>query len=96
MLAPDIRERVPYPELFDERCFRGRLSALRCFEESRFVRFCDLISFDEVDAERGLGGRLVTRVEAAWGGSGKVPMLDVLRIVLGNAEGVPGELGLPE
>jgi hypothetical protein len=55
-----------------------------------------LTSFDEVDAERGLGGRLVTRAEAAWGGSGKDPMLDVLRIVFGRTEGVAGELGLAE
>lgn len=46
-----------------------------------------MISDSDVEAERGLGGRLETRVlTLLFGGSGNAPMLVVLRIVLPGAE----------
>ena len=47
-------------------------------------------SFDDVEADSGLGGRLVTRVEP-FGGRGKEPMLVVFLTVLGMPEPMGGD-----
>lgn len=89
----DPRARRPYPEL-RLLTFLSPVSALLCFEASRLglgvARAAAVGSFDDVDAERGLGGRLVTRA-APFGGSGKDPILVVLRTVLGMPVPIGGD-----
>jgi hypothetical protein len=84
-LVRDALGRRPYPELRDFGFFNP-LSTLLCFDESLLLLVVVCIGGgslgDVVDAESGLGGRLVTRTELL-GGRGKEPMLVVLRTVFG-------------
>lgn len=48
---------------------------------------------EAVEAESGLGGRLVTRLPPPLGGSGNVPMLVVFRIVFGMEVLIEGTSG---
>lgn len=69
------------------------LSTLWCFAESRRLLWASallLMSEREVDVDKGLGGKLDTRV-LPFGGSGKAPMLEVLRTVLAGT-GTPEEV----
>nr|POE51577.1 hypothetical protein CFP56_25784 [Quercus suber] len=88
--TPDARDRVPYPELRVLLRFVP-WSALRCLEESRRDlegSWPPLASAAVVAVDNGLGGKLDTRA-LTFGGTGKAPMLEVLRTVL------PG-VGIPE
>ena len=77
--ASDCRGRKPYPELL-VLIFLMPLSELLCFDSRLLIRcVCrPLASVVEVDSDRGLGGRLLTR--AALGGCGNAPILVVFRI----------------
>lgn len=90
----DCRARTPYPELLAFG-FLIPLSELRCLAGSRRLPcvMAPLMSESEVEVDSGLGGRLDTRGLLDLGGSGKAPMLVVLRKVLAGVgkaeEGVP-------
>lgn len=68
---------------------------LLCLDESLFScagGSCAFAVSDAVDADRGLGGRLVTR-DPPLGGTGNVPMLVVFRIVFGRVVFIEGTSG---
>lgn len=75
------------------------MSELRCLAESRFA-FCasPLTSDVDVDADSGLGGRLLT-LGLAFGGAGNEPTLVVFRILfpgVGSADvGVDVDVAIP-
>ena len=88
-LDVDCLVRSPYPELRSLGFF-SPFSVLLWADESRLAIGCTGVfpfSFDEAEVESGLGGRLFSRgLLLILGGSGKEPILAVLRTVFGMAE----------